>query len=120
MTKRIDFDEDVYIAYADDNYEFDVDLFRYTYESLTTPESTYDYNLRNEAHSLIKEAIVGGFNRSNYQTERLFATARDGTQVPVSIVYRKGLEKNGKNPLLQYAYGSYGSSTFPYFSSAVA
>lgn len=118
-TNRIAFDEDVYVAYADDNYEFDTDLLRYTYESLTTPESTYDYNLATESHTLIKEEIVvGDFDRSNYQTERQFATARDGTQVPVSIVYRKGLRKNGKNPLLQYGYGSYGSSTFPYFSSS--
>jgi len=118
-TKRVAFDEDVYVAYADDNYEFDTDLLRYTYESLTTPESTYDYDLATESHTLIKEEIVvGDFDRSNYITERLFATARDGTQVPVSIVYRKGLQKNGKNPLLQYGYGSYGSSTFPYFSSS--
>ena len=118
-TKRVAFDEDVYVADADDNYEFDTDLLRYTYESLTTPESTYDYNLATESHTLIKEeVVVGDFDRSNYGTERLFATARDGAQVPVSIVYRKGLQKNGKNPLLQYGYGSYGSSTFPYFSSS--
>ncbi len=93
-TKRVAFDEDVYVAYADDNYEFDTDLLRYTYESLTTPESTYDYNLATESHTLIKEeVVVGDFDRSNYQTERLFATARDGAQVPVSIVYRKGLQK---------------------------
>lgn len=117
-TKRIDFGEEVYTAYADDNYEYDVDLFRYTYESMTTPESTYDYNLKNEAQSLIKERpIVGSFNRSNYRTERLFATARDQTQIPISIVYRVGMEKNGRNPLLQYAYGSYGSSTLPTFNS---
>jgi oligopeptidase B len=67
---------------------------------------------------LLKEqAVAGDFNRDDYQAERLFATARDGTRVPVSIVYRKGLEKNGKSPLLQYAYGSYGSSSYPYFSS---
>jgi oligopeptidase B len=71
-----------------------------------------------EEHSLIKErAVVGDFDRANYQSERLFATAGDGTQVPVSVVYRKGLTKNGKNPLVQYAYGSYGSSTYPYFDA---
>ena len=117
-TRRIDFDEEVYTASSDDNYEFDSDLFRYTYESLTTPESTYDYNLETQAHTLIKErAVVGKFDRGNYKTERRFATARDGTQVPVSIVYHTGMGKNGQNPLLQYAYGSYGSSTSPYFSS---
>jgi oligopeptidase B len=118
-TKRVAFDEEVYTAYSSRNAEYDTRLLRYTYESLTTPDSTYDYDMASEQHSLIKEAVVvGDFDRANYQTERRFATARDGTQVPVSIVYRKGLEKNGKNPLLQYAYGSYGSSSDPYFSSS--
>lgn len=118
-TRRVAFDEDVYVAYVDDNYEFETELLRYTYESLTTPESTYDYNLATESHTLVKEeTVVGDFDRGNYATERLFATARDGTRVPVSIVYRKGLQKNGENPLLQYGYGSYGASTFPYFSSS--
>ena len=117
-TRRIDFDEDVYVAYSNDNYEFDTDQFRYVYESLTTPESSYDYDLNTSAQTLIKEReIVGSFDRNNYETARLFASARDGTKVPVSIVYRKGMEKNGLNPLLQYAYGSYGSSVFPYFNS---
>ncbi|MDH4048621.1 MAG: S9 family peptidase [Gammaproteobacteria bacterium] len=117
-TKRIDFGEEVYTAYSDVNEEFDTEWFRYTYESMTTPESTYDINLKSDEHKLIKEQPVeGDFDRSNYRTERLFATARDGTRVPVSIVYRKGMEKNGRNPLLQYAYGSYGSSTDPSFSS---
>lgn len=117
-THRMAFDEAVYTAYSNGNFEFDTDLFRYTYESMTTPESTYDYNLGTKTHNLIKErVVVGDFDRSNYQTERLFATARDGTHVPISIVYRKGLQKNGQNPLLQYAYGSYGSSISPSFSS---
>jgi oligopeptidase B len=74
--------------------------------------------METEAHQLIKErAVLGGFDRNDYKTERLFATSRDGTRVPVSVVYRKGLEKNGKNPLLQYGYGSYGYSTYPYFNS---
>ena len=116
--RRIDFDEDVYTGSSGDNYEFDSNLFRYSYESLTTPESTYDYNLETQAHTLIKErVVVGGFDRGDYRAERLFATARDGTEIPISIVYREGLEKNGQSPLLQYAYGSYGSSTDPYFSS---
>ena len=117
-TYRIDFGEDVYTAYADDNYEFDTPWFRYTYESMTTPESTYDFNMASKEHKLIKErAVLSGFNRDDYQTERLFATARDGTQIPVSIVYRKGMEKNGQNPLFQYGYGSYGSSMEPTFSA---
>jgi len=116
--RRIEFDEEVYTAYADGNVEFESGLFRYTYESMTTPESSYDYDLATQAHTLIKEReVVGSFDRNDYVTERLFATARDGTKVPVSIVYRKGMDKNGRNPLLQYAYGSYGSSTTPSFSS---
>ncbi len=119
-TYRIEFGEDVYTAYAGDNYEFDSAWFRYTYESMTTPESTYDFNMASKEHKQIKErAVLGGFDRDDYQTERLFATARDGTQIPVSIVYRKGMEKNGQNPLFQYGYGSYGSSVEPTFSANV-
>ncbi len=85
---------------------------------MTTPESTYDFNMATKEHKLIKErAVLGGFDRDDYQAERLFATARDGTQVPVSIVYRKGMEKNGQNPLFQYGYGSYGLSIEPTFSA---
>ncbi len=116
--KRIDFGEEVYTAYSNDNHEFDTDWFRYVYESMTTPKSTYDINLETDQQKLIREqSVVGDFDRNNYRTERLFVAARDGTRVPVSIVYRKGMEKNGRNPLLQYAYGSYGSSTEPGFSS---
>ena len=118
-TRRVAFDEEVYTAYANRNAEYDTGQLRYTYESLTTPDSTYDYDMASEAHNLIKEAtVIGDFDRTNYQTERRFTTARDGTQVPVSIVYRRGMQKNGKNPLLQYAYGSYGSSSYPYFSAS--
>ena len=116
--KRVDFGEEVYTAYSNDNYEFDTDWFRYVYESMTTPKSTYDINLATDEQKLIREQpVVGNFDSNNYRTERLFATARDGTRVPVSIVYRKGMEKNGRNPLLQYAYGSYGSSTEPNFNT---
>ena len=117
---RIAFDEEVYTADADDNVEFDTPWFRYSYESLTTPESTYDFNMVSKEQKLIKEeAVLGGFDRTNYQMERRFATARDGTQVPVSLVYRKGMEKNGQNPLLQYGYGSYGFSMEPWFDADV-
>lgn len=119
-TYRIDFGEDVYDAYSDDNYEFDTSVFRYTYESLTTPESTYDFDMVSRRHELIKEeTVLGGFDRNNYRAERLFATARDGTQVPISILYQKDMQKNGQNPVFQYGYGSYGSSIEPYFDADV-
>ncbi|MDH4125393.1 MAG: S9 family peptidase [Gammaproteobacteria bacterium] len=115
---RIAFDEDVYTAYGDDNAEYDAATFRYVYESLATPESTYDYSLADEVHTLVREkAVIGSFDRSNYETRRLFATARDGTLIPISMVYRKGMQKDGSNSLLQYGYGSYGSSLYPYFSA---
>ncbi len=115
--KRIAFDEEVYTAYGNGNAEFEAGVFRYTYESLTTPESTYDYALTNNSHTLIDESeVVGDFDRTNYETKRLFVTVRDETEVPVSMVYRKGMQQDGSNSLLQYAYGSYGYSTTPYFS----
>lgn len=117
--KRLAFDDEVYMAFTGNNEEYDSGVLRYSYESLATPDSTYDYDMATAEHSLIdQDAVVGDFDSNNYQTERRFATARDGTAVPVSIVYRKGMEKNGQSPLLQYAYGSYGSSTFPSFSSS--
>lgn len=117
-TYRVDFGEEVYTAYAHSNYEFDTTLFRYTYESMTTPESTYDLDLVTREHELIKEQHVpGGFSRDNYRTRRLYAPARDGKQIPVSIVYRTGMQQNGQNPLLQYGYGSYGARIEPYFDS---
>ena len=113
---QIEFDEPVYTAYADDNYVYDTEWLRYVYESMTTPESTYDFNLGTREHKLIhEEEVPGGFDRANYQTERVFAPATDGTKVPVSIVYRKGVERNGNNPLLQYGYGSYGATIDPDF-----
>lgn len=112
------FDESVYVVWPGDNYQYDSSVFRYDYESLTTPDSVYDVNLQNGTHTLVKEKeVLGGFDRNNYHAERRFATARDGTKVPVSIVYRKGLKFDGSNPLMQYAYGSYGSSVSPGFSA---
>ena len=118
QVSRLPFDEEAYTAYGYGNAEYDTNIFRYAYESMTTPDSTYDFDLVEATHTLMKEAeVVGDFDRSNYETRRIFVAARDGTKVPVSLVYRKGMEKNGKNPLLQYAYGSYGSSSSPYFSA---
>ena len=113
---RIEFDEPVYTAYTDDNYVYDTSTIRYVYESMTTPESTYDFDLASREHRLVhEEEIPGGFDRANYRSERVYATARDGTSIPVSMVYRKGMQKNGRNPLLQYGYGSYGATIDPDF-----
>jgi oligopeptidase B len=117
---QIAFDEPVYTAYANDNYTYDTIWLRYVYESMTTPESTYDFNLETREHRLIDEQeVLGGFDRSNYRTERLLASAGDGTEIPVSLVYRKGMQRNGENPLLQYGYGSYGATIDPDFDSDV-
>jgi oligopeptidase B len=115
----IEFQDPAYTCYVDYNPEFDSDVLRYGYSSLTTPNSTYDYNMVSKERTLLKqqEVIDENFKPENYASERFMAKAQDGTDVPVSIVYRKGMEKNGKNPLLLYAYGSYGSSTDAYFSS---
>lgn len=112
----LDFGEPAYTVYPSINIDFDTELLRYGYTSLTTPESIYEYNLRTRDKKLLKqEEIVGGYNPSDYQTERLWATADDGTEIPMSIVYKKGIKKDGNNPTLLYGYGSYGYSTDPEF-----
>ncbi len=115
----ISFPEDVYLAYTSVNMEFDREFLRLGYQSLTTPITTFDYNMRTRELILLKqEEVLGGFDRTNYQAERLHVIARDGAQVPLSIVYRKGFRKDGVQPVLLYGYGSYGFSMEPYFSSA--
>lgn len=115
---RIEFAEDVYTAYSDDNLTYDTDLFRYTYESLTTPESTYDFDMRIREHRLIKEDEVhGGFDRADYESRALAVPARDGALIPVSMVWRKDRRREGGQPLLQYGYGSYGVTIDPGFDS---
>jgi oligopeptidase B len=115
----LDFGEETYVAYIAYNPEFDTNLLRYSYSSLTTPWSTFDYNMNTKEKKLLKqEEVLGDFDPNNYHAERLYATATDGTKVPISLVYRKGLEKNGNNPCLLYGYGSYGYSTDPVFYSA--
>ncbi len=115
----IDFGEPAYVASISDGREFDTPVIRYSYQSMTTPPSTYDYNMDTKEKTLLKQReVLGGFNAGNYQTERVMATGRDGTKIPVSIVYRKDkFKKDGTNPCLEYAYGSYGSSTYATFSS---
>jgi len=115
----LDFGEEAYVAYVSTNPEFDTEVLRYGYQSMTTPNSTYDYNMRTREKTLMKQQeVVGDFDPANYETKRLYVEARDGVEVPISMVYRKGMEKNGQNPLLLYGYGSYGSTVDPYFSSS--
>ena len=114
----IAFPEPVYSAYFDENPDYATGLFRYHYRSLVTPESIYDYNPRANSSKLLKRQEVPGYDPTQYVSERLWATARDGTKVPISIVYRKGFRRDGQGPLLLYAYGSYGFSTPDSFSSA--
>jgi oligopeptidase B len=112
-------DEAAYTTSISVNPELDTDLVRYAYSSLTTPTTVYDYNVRTREQTLLKrDPVVGSFDPANYRTEFLFARARDGARVPVSVVYREGVVRDGSAPLLQYAYGAYGLSTDPSFSSA--
>ena len=113
----LDFGEAAYVAYPTSNYEYDTKTLRYGYSSMTTPQSTYDYDVKTRKKTLLKESeVIGDFDRSNYESERVFVKARDGAEIPVSIVYRKGMEKNGSQPLLLYGYGSYGASMEATFS----
>lgn len=115
----IDFEEPAYTAYISTNPEFDTEWLRFGYTSMTTPNSTYDYNLKTRERTLKKrQEIVGGHDPDKYVTERIFAVARDGVEVPISVVYKKGFDKNGSSPLLLYGYGSYGSTIDPSFSVA--
>ncbi len=114
----IKFKDDAYLAYTSVNPQFDTDILRIGYQSMATPNTTYDYNMVSKEMKLLKQQeVVGDFDSNNYQTERIFATARDGAKVPVSIVYKKGTKIDGSAPMLLYAYGSYGNSMDPYFSS---
>lgn len=116
----LDFGEPAYSARISVNPEFDTNLFRYSYTSLTTPNSTYDYNMKSREKTLKKqEEVVGGHDPSDYVTERLHADSRDGKRVPISLVYGKGFEKDGGRNLLLYAYGSYGYTRDPSFSSSL-
>ena len=114
----IDFGEEAYVAYPTTNLQFDTDILRYGYSSLTTPSSTYDYSMSTRERKLLKrQEVVGKFDPEDYHVERLWATAEDGIRIPISLVYRKGIAKDERNPLLLYGYGSYGASMDPSFSS---
>ena len=117
--QRIKFPEPVYSAGLNANREFDTAVVRYGYNSLVTPYSVFDYDMNTGKSTLLKQVEVpGGFDRTNYKSERVFATASDGTKIPMSIVYRKGVKLDGSAPLLLYGYGSYGASIPPTFSSS--
>ena len=114
----IDFGEEAYVAYVGTNPEFDTHQLRFGYSSLTTPNSVYDYDMVKKSKELKKQnEVVGGHLPEHYETKRLFATARDGQKIPISIVYKKGYQLDAQSPLLLYAYGSYGSSVDPWFSA---
>jgi len=106
------FDEPAYDASLNINPDFNTNILRFSYESLVTPASVYDYNMDTKEKALKKQQeILGGYKKDDYATERFFVTSRDGVKVPVSVVYKRGMQKNGANPLLLYGYGAYGYST---------
>ncbi|MFT6137746.1 MAG: oligopeptidase B [Salibacteraceae bacterium] len=114
----VDFGEDAYSAYASSNYEFESDIMRISYSSMSTPGSVYDYHMKTKEFTLLKEQeVIGDFDKMNYRSERMMIPARDGVKVPMSVVYHKDTKKDGTAPLLLYAYGSYGHSIDPYFST---
>jgi oligopeptidase B len=114
----VEFPEPVYSVAATGNAEYKTDVLRFNYTSLVTPPSVFDYNIHTRARELKKQYEVrGGYDGSQYQSERIFATARDGVEVPISLVYRRSFERDGTSPLLLYGYGAYGHSIDPRFSS---
>ncbi len=115
----IDFEENAYMVYPTHNKEMETDTLRLAYTSLKTPNTTYDYDMNTRKLTLRKQQeVVGGYDPTDFVTDRLYATAPDGTSIPISIVYPKNLEKKGKAPFLLYGYGSYGHSIDPYFNSS--
>jgi oligopeptidase B len=114
----VDFPEPVYTFWPERNPDFNTNLLRFDYTSLIIPRSVFDYDMDKRTRELKKQdEVLGGYNPSLYQSERIFAKASDGTLVPISLVYKKGMIKNSKNPLVLSGYGAYGSSSDPYFSS---
>jgi oligopeptidase B len=117
-THYLEFPEPVYTAFTGVNVEFDTSVFRFNYQSLVTPNSVFDYDMRTRKRTLLKQTeVLGGYDSSKYQSERIYAVAKDGTRVPISLLYRKDLKKDGKRPMLLTGYGSYGAPSNPTFSS---
>jgi oligopeptidase B len=114
----VTFPESVYGAGANTNAEFDTDTYRFSYESFLSPSSVYDYNVNTRKKTLLKQTVVkGGYDKSKYVTKRLFATASDGTKVPITLMHLKSMKLTGNHPTYLTGYGSYGSSEDPYFST---
>jgi oligopeptidase B len=117
---RIEFPEAIYSAGLENNKEFDTTTLRFEYESFTTPPSVYDFDMKTKERKLLKQReVLGGYDPSRYGSERRYATASDGTKVPISLVYRKGFVADGKAPMLLTAYGSYGASNDAGFDSTL-
>jgi len=117
-THYVEFTEPVYTASIGANAEYETKMLRFSYTSLVTPNSVFDYNMETRARELKKQQpVLGGYDPTKYQSERIYATAPDGVKVPISLVYKKGLVQNGRAPMLLYGYGSYGISMDPTFSS---
>ena len=113
------FESETYTAYTSTNIDFDTDILRYAYQSMATPASVIDFNMKTKEKEIKKEQqVLGGkFEKNNYKEERVWAKANDGTKIPISMVYKKSLKNDSSNPLLLYAYGSYGHSMDATFSS---
>lgn len=116
--KIVEFEEPTFMVYPVGNEEYFTENLRFVYNSMVTPSSIFEQNMQTGNRELLKQQeVLGDFNKENYISERHFATAKDGTKIPISLVYKKGIKKNGENPLLLYAYGSYGYSMDATFSS---
>ena len=114
----VEFAEPAYAVFPTGNEEFNTDTLRFMYQSLITPRSVYDYNMNTKKSELLKrDEVLGGYDPNHYVSERIFAIAADGTRVPINLAYRKGLSRDGKNPMLLNAYGSYGASMDTFFSA---
>lgn len=114
----LDFKSETFSSYTTTNIDFDTDILRYGFNSMTEPALVIDFNMKTKEKTIRKQQQVldSDFKKENYISERLWAPSSDGVKIPISIVYKKGLKKNGKNPLLLYGYGSYGNTIDPYFS----
>ena len=114
----LDFKSETFSFYTTTNIDFDTDILRYGFNSMTEPALVIDFNMKTKEKTIRKQQQVldSNFKKENYISERLWAPSSDGVKIPISIVYKKGLKKNGKNPLLLYGYGSYGNTIDPYFS----